>query len=156
MGVELDASAVRQPRWPDGTRVDGFAPEGAPELHALLARGYRDGGGRVDRYETWLPQMTGDEEFDPALWFVAVADGALVGAALCWTSAFVKDLVVDESWRRRGLGEALLRCAFNEFLARGHTTVGLKVEATNTPAIGLYKRVGMRVIERLQRDPRQL
>ena len=59
------------------------------------------------------------------------------------TSAFVKDIVVHESWRRRGLGEALLLEAFRTFERRGASHVGLKVQAGNASAIALYERVGM-------------
>jgi ribosomal protein S18 acetylase RimI-like enzyme len=57
--------------------------------------------------------------------------------------------VVDESWRHRGLGEALLRHAFRVFADRGASGVELKVQATNSSAVHLYERLGMRVVERL-------
>jgi ribosomal protein S18 acetylase RimI-like enzyme len=99
----------------------------------------------VAEFATWLPQMTGDEEYDPALWTLAETSDGLAGACLCWTSGFVKDLVVAERWRERGLGEALLRHAFAAFVARGTTRVELKVHGDNARAIRLYERVGMRV-----------
>jgi ribosomal protein S18 acetylase RimI-like enzyme len=61
----------------------------------------------------------------------------------------VKDLVVHESWRRRGLGEAIRHLAFRTFEERGAPSVDLKVESQNASAIRLYERVGMRVVERL-------
>ena len=94
--------------------------------------------------------MTGDAEFDASVWFLAESREMLVGAVLCWTSAFVKDLVVRESWRRRGLGEALLRHVFTVFAARAAGAVELKVEAANASAVGLYERLGMRVVERFR------
>ena len=121
----------------------------AESLHRLLEHGYRRGGGNVEPFDAWLPRLTGDEEFDPELCFLADSDGVRVGAALCWTSAFVKDLVVHESWRGRGLGEARLRHVLATFAARGAPGVELKVESMNTNAVRLYERVGMRVIERL-------
>jgi ribosomal protein S18 acetylase RimI-like enzyme len=90
--------------------------------------------------------VTTDEEFDPELWFLAESEAELAGAVICWTSAFVKDLVVHEAWRGRGLGEALLRHVFRTFAARGAPAVELKVQSDNTPAVRLYERVGMRVI----------
>jgi ribosomal protein S18 acetylase RimI-like enzyme len=93
--------------------------------------------------------MAADEEFDPELWFLAQSGPMLAGAVLCWTSAFVKDVVVHESWRRRGVGEALMRHAFRAFAARGAEAVDLKVQASNAGAAALYERVGMRVVERL-------
>ena len=49
-------------------------------------------------------------------------------------------------WRKRGLGEALLLHAFNEFYKRGMLTIGLGVDASNpTGATRLYQKVGMTV-----------
>jgi len=136
--IELEAAGLAEPRWPVGISVRAFRLNDAESLHGLLEHGYRDGGGSVAAFETWLPQMTGDEEFDPGLWFIAESNGALVGAVLCWTSGFVKDLVVREAWRRRGLGEALLRHVLMVFAERGAAAVELKVEATNRGAVALY------------------
>jgi ribosomal protein S18 acetylase RimI-like enzyme len=146
MRVEL-VDPLAPPVWPDGVRVRTYAPDDARPLHELLVHAYRHGGGEVAPFDEWLPAMTGDSEFDPQLWFLAEAGRALAGSALCWTSAFVKDLVVQESWRRCGLGEALLRHAFAELRRRGATRVDLKVEAGNDGARRLYERVGMRVVD---------
>ena len=52
-------------------------------------------------------------------------------------------------WRRRGLGETLLRAAFRELYLRGRRRVGLGVDAENvTGALRLYERVGMHVMRR--------
>lgn len=152
MRLELEPAAPAEPRWPEGVRPRTFTPADAEALHALLVHGYRHGGGSVQPFDIWLPQMTTDEEFEADLWFVAEARDMLAGAVLCWTSAFVKDLVVHEQWRGRGLGEALLRQAFSAFAARGAEAVELKVQADNAPAVALYERVGMRVVERLEDD----
>jgi ribosomal protein S18 acetylase RimI-like enzyme len=138
--------------WPKGIGVRSFRPEDAPAVHALLERAYRGGGGSVDPFETWLPAMTSDAEFDPELWFLAEAEGRpLAGAALCWTSAFLKDLVVHESWQGRGLGAALVHHVLGEFRRRGAAAVELKVESENpSGAQRLYERLGFVVVERLQ------
>jgi len=148
MRVELEGAGLAEPHWPAGVSVRAFALKDAESLHGLLGHGYRNGGGSVAAFETWLPQMTGDEEFDAGLWFLAESDETLAGAVLCWTSGFVKDLVVREAWRRRGLGEALLRHVLMVFAERGAAAVELKVEATNGGAVALYERVGMRVVAR--------
>ena len=135
--------------WPAGTQVRGFRASDAEALHALLEHGYRNGGGSVPACDVWLPALVGDGEFDPALCFLAEVGDELAAAAICWTSAFVKDIVVAETWRRHGLGEALLRLAFRAFERRGADSVELKVQAQNAPAIRLYERVGMRTVERM-------
>jgi ribosomal protein S18 acetylase RimI-like enzyme len=139
------------PAWPNGIGVRSFRPEDAPAVHALLEHAYRGGGGSVDPFETWLPAMTSDAEFDPELWFLAEAEGgSLAGAALCWTSAFLKDLVVHESWRGRGLGAALVYHVLGEFRRREAAAVELKVESDNpSGAQRLYERLGFEVVERL-------
>jgi ribosomal protein S18 acetylase RimI-like enzyme len=152
MRAELLPALLHAPVWPDGVRTRCFEPQDAESLHSLLEHGYRCGGGSVAAFQTWLPEMTTDEEFDPTLWFLAESEeGMLVGAVLCWTSAFVKDVAVHESWRRRGLAEALLLHAFNALWTRGATAVELKVEASNQSAVRLYERLGMQIVERLDR-----
>ena len=148
MRIDL-AAEIAPPSWPSGTRVTGFSDAEAPRLHALLEHGYRRGGGSVEPFETWLPALTGDSEFDPSLCFLVETGDELIAAAICWTSSFVKDIVVHESARRQGLGESLLRLVFGTFQARGSSGVELKVEAQNASAIRLYERVGMRTVELL-------
>jgi len=109
MRAELDPASGREPDWPRQIRVRTLAPADAEAVHSLLAHGCRGGGGSVTPFEAWLPEMTADDEFDSELWFLAESRAMLVGVALCWSSAFVKNVVVRESWRRRGHGEALLR-----------------------------------------------
>jgi ribosomal protein S18 acetylase RimI-like enzyme len=148
MRIDL-RSEIPQPSWPEGSSVRGFHDSDGPRLHALLEHGYRNGGGSVAAYQVWLPALTGDSEFDPELCFLVEVGDELAAAAICWTSGFVKDIVVHETWRRHGLGEALLRLAFRTFERRGLDSVDLKVQGQNAPAIRLYERVGMRTVERL-------
>ena len=136
------------PVWPAGASVRAFRPTDAEAVHALLEHGYRNGGGSVAPFGEWLPRLVGDSEFDPETCFLVTAGDELAAASICWTSGFVKDLVVHESWRRQGLGESILHLAFRTFEDRGARQVDLKVEAQNAGAIRLYERVGMRVVER--------
>jgi GNAT superfamily N-acetyltransferase len=152
MRIELP-SAIPRPVWPEGSHVRGFHSSDAERVHGLLEHGYRRGGGSVAPFGVWLAALTGDSEFDPELCFLVEVGDDLAACAICWTSAFVKDIVVAERWRRRGFGESLLRLAFRTFQARGATHVDLKVEAQNAPAIRLYERVGMRMIERIDASP---
>jgi ribosomal protein S18 acetylase RimI-like enzyme len=149
MRLDLDGAELAAPTWPAGVGLRTFRPEDAAAVHALFEHGYRRGGGSVAPFATWLEATTTDDEFESSLFFLAESGGELTGAALCWTSAFVKDLVVHETWRRRGLGEALLRHVFATFAARGSPAVDLKVQSDNDAAVRLYERLGMRVVERL-------
>jgi ribosomal protein S18 acetylase RimI-like enzyme len=139
------AGGVSQPRWPDGIRLRPFdAERDAREVHATLVDAFAGSDERVAPFEEWLPWVTGDPSYDPALVFVADAAGAVAGMAQCWTEGFVKDLAVRPAFRGRGLGEALLHAVFAEFARRGVGEVRLKVDASNpTGAVRLYRRMGM-------------
>ena len=142
------------PTWPRGFELRTWSDEHAPAVHALLAEGYSRGGGAVAPYEEWLRSFTGDPEFEPgACLLLFAADGRLAGAALCWSSGFVKDLVVAEAFRRRGLGGSLLRAVLALFRERGANAVELKVQSDNpSGAVGLYGRLGFETVERLPAD----
>jgi ribosomal protein S18 acetylase RimI-like enzyme len=106
-------------------------------------------------FEQWRHWFVKDPSFDPSLWFLAEADGELVGVAICNTRGhdsglgWVRILGVLRSHRRRGIGEALLRHAFAEFERRGFERVGLGVDAESpTGAVALYERAGMHVARR--------
>ena len=92
--------------------------------------------------------------FEPSLWSLAWDGGELAGFVLAWpqrgsdeSRGWIGTLGVRERWRRRGLGEALLRTAFAALHARGLKRVGLGVDAENvTGALRLYERAGMRKV----------
>jgi uncharacterized protein (DUF2132 family) len=129
-------------RWPEGVAVRTFEPSDAPAVHALLLEAYRHGGGEVPPYPAWRPAFLGDSEFEAESCFLAFEGVELIGAALCWNTAFVKDLCVAERFRRRGIGTGLLAHALHHFAARGAPAVRLKVDADNERALELYGRLG--------------
>ena len=55
---------------------------------------------------------------------------------------FIKELYVAESGRGRGTGEALMRAAAAEALARGCATIKWQVADWNTRARAFYERLG--------------
>src|SRR5437763_5566597 len=152
MGRALSGSE-HEPEWPAGITVRTFDQADAPAVHASLDQAY---GGWDSAYvplahEDWLRALTGDVEFDPTVWWLAECEGALVGCALWWSSGWLKDVVVRESERGRGLGAALIRQGFAEFARRGVRRVGLKVDAANpTGAPPLYERLGFTTEQREQ------
>ncbi len=137
--------AVVAPTWPTGYRGRTFTAGDAPTVHRLLEAGYAQGGGHIGTFEEWWPSLRDDGEFSPDLCFLAVNERQeIVGVAQCWTSAFIKDLVVHPLARRRGIATALLRKVFWEFRRRGAKHIDLKVQVDNpTGAVRLYKRLGM-------------
>jgi ribosomal protein S18 acetylase RimI-like enzyme len=104
--------------------------------------------------EEWRPFASGSRQFDPTLWFLAWDGDDVAGYSL---NAFerpgdrgygwVGTLGVRRPWRRRGIGEALLRRSFAALHARGQRRIRLSVDAQNqTGATRLYERVGMHVV----------
>ncbi|OHB68696.1 MAG: hypothetical protein A2V70_10320 [Planctomycetes bacterium RBG_13_63_9] len=56
------------------------------------------------------------------------------------------ELSVDESLRHRGLAVFLLSEAFRHFIRQGITLVETEVMQSNTPALGVYRKLGFRQI----------
>ncbi|WP_296746041.1 N-acetyltransferase [Mesorhizobium sp.] len=135
--------ALIAPHWPEGFVMRVFEHRDAQALHALLGEAFERG--TEGAFDDWWPRIHGDAEFDPDLCFLAIdGKGLLAGAALCWTSAFVKDLAVHPGSRRHGIGEALMRQVFLAFRDRGAGHVDLKTSSVNNAAaFRLYERLGM-------------
>lgn len=137
--------AIAVPIWPRGVGLAPFSASIAPKVHALMLLSYAKGGGGVPaQFDRWWAMTRHDPEFDANLCVVATAGGEPVGFALCWSSAFIKDLVVRPDWRRRGLGTALLQRASILLGMRGHQRIELKVLADNIAARRVYAHVGFR------------
>lgn len=139
---------LSQPIWPAGFAIRRFNPgPDAFAVHQLLEAAYATGGGSVASFEPWWNSLSNDDEYDPELVFTVFDQaGELAGVALCWTTAFVKDLAVARDHRRKGLAMALLRHAFLTFCERGEPAVDLKVETGNLGAIALYRSAGMEAV----------
>lgn len=131
------------PALPSGVVITPLWQTRPIELHALLLDAYAKGGGSVGNFDQWWQPLVEDEEFDPALLIVATSGEQPIGLVQCWTSSFVKDLVVAPNWQNRALGTYLLSAAFAEFRRRGAPHVDLKVEASNLAAQRFYHRHGM-------------
>jgi ribosomal protein S18 acetylase RimI-like enzyme len=140
--------------WPDSMHRVAFESENAAAVHHLFMLGTKLGGGHVADFDTWLSNFQSDPEFDPALCLVVQDPLGVVAVAQCWTSAFVRNLVVHPRAQRRGLGLALLNQVFETFAARHEGQVDLKVMESNLAARQLYERAGMHYVQRCELNPR--
>nr|WP_297056114.1 type I glyceraldehyde-3-phosphate dehydrogenase [Thermosulfurimonas sp.] len=80
---------------------------------------------------------------------VAEAGGKVLGYGCFWLIADelqVARIAVSPSWRRKGLGEALLREGLRWARTRGAVRATLEVEAGNEAALALYAKWGFRVV----------
>lgn len=81
--------------------------------------------------------------------FVALDGDLVVGMVTGFTyfhpdkdeEFFVNELGVDDAYRRRGIGEALLRTILAEAKAMGCPNAWLGTEHVNAPALALYRKV---------------
>ena len=139
-------SPIAAVAWPDGLRLVGLEAADIKAIHTLLQRAYSNGFGSVPPdWLDWWEALRADSEFEPALCFVAKAGDEVVGFCLCWTSSFIKDLVVAPEWQGHGLGTALLATAMLALRGRGASEVQLKVVTANAGARRLYERMGFAV-----------
>lgn len=151
MRVDLDREP-EPPHWPPGIEPATFRPEDARTFHQAMNDAFAEEWGfQALPFDEWRRTRLDIPETDVSLWFIARDGDAIAGVARCEAKrdggGWIGLLAVLEPWRRRGVGLALLRHAFQEFHRRGEPHVGLSVDAQNpTGAIRFYERAGMRVI----------
>lgn len=118
-------------------------------FHAVIEESFRDTDHHSPDYDAWRQQLSAQEHVPYDEWFVAEADGRIVGAlqsagAATEEEGWVSRLGVLRAYRKRGIGEALLRRVFAVYVANGRTRAGLGVDLENpTAAARLYLAVGM-------------
>ncbi len=99
---------------------------------------------RVFIVEQGVPEALEWEAIDPdCAWFVAEVSGvSVIGIARLRADGRIGRMAVLPSWRRRGVGSALLAAALAEARTRGLAGVHL---AAQTHAVPFYARCGFRV-----------
>lgn len=136
------------PTWPEGLTLRTFVPgQDERPVYELIQAAFERPGRVRPSFEQWCAQMLRPDYFKSDVWFLLHHQDELIGAALCYDDpdqGWVRQLGVAQSWRRRGLGSALLRHSFCVFYQRGYRRVALGVEAANANAYQLYESVGMR------------
>ena len=82
---------------------------------------------------------------DPDLFLVAEEDGRVVGVLMgAWDGrrGWLHHLAVEETWRNRGIGTALLEEVERRLKAKGCLKVNLLIHRSNADARRLYERLG--------------
>ena len=147
---------LETPVWPGGLEVRSFEPGDAEAVHAAHMEAFEDHWGYAyEPFASWRLHNLGEGE-DTSLWTVVWDRDEIAGVCINRpmrgednAKGWIGVLAVRRRWRRRGLGEALLRESFRSFAAAGKSTAGLGVDAQNTTgAVALYERVGLRVVRR--------
>ncbi len=160
MRIDLGRAATKSGPRAWGVDVRPFdLDRDAEDLWRAMQRGFGDHHDfSPTPYEDWRYVLIDrHDDFDPSLWFVAEADGELVGGILCDVGVpedpligHIRDLAVVPEWRRKGVADALLKSAFGAFRRRGQRKAGLDVDdVTLDGALRLYERAGMAVARRI-------
>jgi mycothiol synthase len=146
------ADDLPPPVWPPDIDVRALREEDTAELYAAHREAFLDHwGAGEETEEDFRHYELGSPRFDPSLWLVAWSGGEAVGYVGADAESdedsmrgYVNLLGVRRAYRKRGLGEALLRQAFCELRARGKRGCDLYVDAESpTGATRLYERLGM-------------
>jgi ribosomal protein S18 acetylase RimI-like enzyme len=136
----------------------------AKALFAAHREAFADHWGDEETYEDFRHHLLDQPEFDPELWVLAWHGEELAGYLGAQedgvedpTRGYVNLLGVRRAYRRRGIGETLLRHAFQKLFLRGKRGCDLHVDADSlTGATRLYERVGMRALPRFARWEKEL
>lgn len=155
MATELDGTAPAA-AVPAGVELRAFRHGDERAVYETQMETFEDSWEHVHMpYERWLHWTVERPGFDPGLWLLAVDGERIAGIVLCRiheedpATGWVTILGVRRAWRRRGLGEALLRAGFAELARRGCRRAVLGVDAQSlTGAHRLYERAGMHVAAR--------
>jgi mycothiol synthase len=138
-----------EPELPPGVSLRPFRPDDEEEALTMFEQAFSEFEDRLPSSLTTWRAMTIDREgFTPDDLILAVVDGRIVGGAFLIDSeeVWVDKLAVHRDHRHRGVARALLRTAFRRSFDRGYTHTSLSTDS-NTGALALYERVGMKVVE---------
>lgn len=154
MIMSLADTPAAPPEPPPAVTIRPVRAEDEAEMrrfHAVVEEAFRDSDHRATDYPTWRSVFEAESSVSFDEWFVAEVDGEIAGVLQSSDSTaedgegWVRYLAVLRPYRRRGVGEALLRHALSTYARKGRTHAGLGVDLANpTRAARLYRAVGMR------------
>ena len=143
------AEPPEPPDAPPGISIRPYERSDARLVHEVIDDAFSEWPGRdPEPYEVWAPQAIAHPAFEPALSPLAFDGEELVGAVLSQDfseEGWIDQLATKATHRRRGIAQALLRTALGGFYERGRPMAGVSTDS-RTGALGLYEKVGMRVV----------
>jgi mycothiol synthase len=156
--IEL-AEPPEPPGAPAGISIRPHERSDARLVHKVIDDAFSEWPERdPEPYEVWAPQMLAHPAFEPALSPLAFDGEELVGAVLSLDypeEGWIQQVATKATYRRRGIAQALLRTALGGFYERGRPMAGVSTDS-RTGALGLYEKVGMRVVRRYTRYTKHL
>lgn len=157
MEIEM-SEAPPQPVLPEGVSIRPFV-KGQDDYatYAATNEGFQDSWDYTPQtFEEWAHWGIAQVSFDPTYWFLAMHSGEIIGTSLghhdvgeTASIGWVSDFAVRPSWRKRGIGLALLQHTLGAFYSSGIYKAGLSVDSENrSSAFRLYEHAGMHRVER--------
>jgi mycothiol synthase len=155
MQMSLDGVPHTAPEPPEGVTVRLVRPDDDADMrafHSVIQQAFLDSDHRTAEYGAWRKLLDEEPTHVYDEWFVAEIDGQVAGALESSADngdakdeGWVKRLGVLSAYRKRGVGETLLRHAFAVYARKGYAKAGLGVDMANpTKAMRLYLAVGMK------------
>lgn len=89
------------------------------------------------------------EELGKGIFLVAEQENNIMGYVGCQTvldEGYITNVAVASSYRRQGVGRALIQSLQTQARANNLTFVTLEVRASNEPAITLYRQMGFTMV----------
>ena len=133
----------------------------ARDVHRVIDAAFTEWPWRdPEPYEVWASMIPAHPAFRPDLSPLAFDGDEVVGAVISYDypdagEGWISQLATKATHRRRGIAQALLRTAFGWFRERGRTVAGVSTDS-RTGALGLYEKVGMRVVRQYTRYTKPL
>jgi mycothiol synthase len=148
--IPLDGEISTAPA-PEGVTIRRFEP-GRDEraTHAVIDAAFNEWETHDhEPFEDWEAYMLAREGVDTSLWFLAEAEGAIVGAATVFLyqddgDGWIDELAVAQPYRGRGVGKALVTNAFAELKERGAQKAMLSTDSRGGGR-QLYESAGMHI-----------
>ena len=149
-----------------GIEIRPLRPGNERAVYACLSEAFADHwGGTWPTEEAWRhDHIDASSDFAPELWHLAWDGTDLAGVLIAEPRSdddpalgHVSNIGVRRAYRRRGIGEALLRTSFVQFHERGSAGVVLEVDTESiTGAPRLYERMGMTATPRFSQWEKEL
>ncbi|SEP76104.1 GNAT family N-acetyltransferase [Microlunatus flavus] len=165
--LRLDADDALEPGpLPAGYALREVTEADVPAVHAVVRDAFSQYGPSRRTYEDWRAGLVDRPDVDLRHWRLATHAGEVVGACLVVDpaapapggpeaegaegagEAWVPQVAVADAHRRRGLARALLVSVAAAARERGVPRLGLYTHE-GTGALGLYERIGLRVVHTL-------
>ena len=176
-GSLLEAHGYEQVRWffdmvrdlsepipdvpmPDGLEIRPVTMDVIRQIWLADVDAFKDHWGGFDSSDASLQRWLESDTFDPTLWVIAwdgdeVAGGVInaihpeENKAIGVDRGWLHSVFTRRPWRKRGLATALIARSLVLLKERDMAQGVLGVDAANpSGALGLYERIGFRVIER--------